>query len=113
MSYLPDANRYNSMEYRRCGNSGVKLPAVSLGLWHNFGHIDDLENGRNILRLAFDNGITHFDLAARESWGIPFKYLSVSKPCANEENAMQPTPSFSKTSSSPFSIHRSNIEYFG
>ncbi len=63
MSYLPDAKRYNSMEYRRCGNSGIKLPAVSLGLWHNFGHIDDLKNGRNILHLAFDYGITHFDLA--------------------------------------------------
>ncbi len=69
MSYLPDAKRYNSMEYRRCGNSGIKLPAVSLGLWHNFGHIDDLKNGRNILHLAFDYGITHFDLA--NNYGPP------------------------------------------
>lgn len=56
MTYLPDANRYQSMEYRRCGNSGLKLPAVSLGLWHNFGGIDSLENARSILRLAFDKG---------------------------------------------------------
>lgn len=57
------------MEYRRCGRSGLLLPAVSLGLWHNFGHIDVLENARNILRLAFDNGITHFDLA--NNYGPP------------------------------------------
>jgi L-glyceraldehyde 3-phosphate reductase len=57
------------MEYRRSGNSGLKLPAVSLGLWHNFGHIDKLDNGRHILRTAFDNGITHFDLA--NNYGPP------------------------------------------
>ncbi len=57
------------MEYRRCGNSGIKLPAISLGLWHNFGNIDDFENGRQILQLAFDNGITHFDLA--NNYGPP------------------------------------------
>ena len=63
MHYLANQHRYDKMEYRRCGNSGLKLPALSLGLWHNFGHIDVLENARNILRTAFDNGITHFDLA--------------------------------------------------
>ena len=57
------------MQYRRCGNSGIKLPAISLGLWHNFGHIDVLENGRAILKLAFDSGITHFDLA--NNYGPP------------------------------------------
>jgi L-glyceraldehyde 3-phosphate reductase len=57
------------MEYRRCGRSGLLLPAVSLGLWHNFGHVDTLENCRNILRLAFDAGITHFDLA--NNYGPP------------------------------------------
>jgi L-glyceraldehyde 3-phosphate reductase len=57
------------MEYRRCGNSGLKLPAVSLGLWHNFGGVDTLENCRNILQLAFDSGITHFDLA--NNYGPP------------------------------------------
>jgi L-glyceraldehyde 3-phosphate reductase len=70
------------MEYRRCGNSGLKLPAISLGLWHNFGHIDVLDNARNILKVAFDNGITHFDLAnnygppagsAEENFGKIFK----------------------------------------
>ena len=57
------------MKYNRCGNSGLLLPALSLGLWHNFGHIDNLENARNILRVAFDNGITHFDLA--NNYGPP------------------------------------------
>ncbi len=57
------------MEYRRCGRSGLKLPAISLGLWHNFGHVDVLENCRQILRLAFDRGITHFDLA--NNYGPP------------------------------------------
>ncbi len=57
------------MEYRRCGNSGLKLPAVSLGLWHNFGDVDVLENCRKILHLAFDSGITHFDLA--NNYGPP------------------------------------------
>jgi L-glyceraldehyde 3-phosphate reductase len=69
MTYLPNPNRYQNMEYRRCGNSGLKLPAVSLGMWHNFGAIDSLENARNILRLAFDSGITHFDLA--NNYGPP------------------------------------------
>jgi L-glyceraldehyde 3-phosphate reductase len=57
------------MEYRRCGKSGILLPAVSLGLWHNFGHVDVLENCRKILHLAFDSGITHFDLA--NNYGPP------------------------------------------
>lgn len=83
MPYLANSNRYQSMEYRRCGNSGLKLSALSLGLWHNFGHIDKLENSRNILRIAFDNGITHFDLAnnygppagsAEENFGTIFKH---------------------------------------
>jgi L-glyceraldehyde 3-phosphate reductase len=57
------------MNYRRCGNSGVQLPAISLGLWHNFGGVDVFENYRDILRTAFDNGITHFDLA--NNYGPP------------------------------------------
>jgi L-glyceraldehyde 3-phosphate reductase len=57
------------MEYRRCGRSGLLLPAVSLGLWHNFGGVDTIENARAILRLAFDSGITHFDLA--NNYGPP------------------------------------------
>ena len=69
MQYKANLERYKLMEYRRCGNSGLKLPAISLGLWHNFGHIDNLENARNILRVAFDNGITHFDLA--NNYGPP------------------------------------------
>jgi L-glyceraldehyde 3-phosphate reductase len=82
MTYVPNPQRYQDMEYRRCGNSGLKLPAVSLGLWHNFGAIDSLENARNILKLAFDSGITHFDLAnnygppagsAEETFGRIFK----------------------------------------
>jgi len=69
MTYLPHPERYQSMQYRRCGRSGLQLPAVSLGLWHNFGHVDVLENCRKILRLAFDRGITHFDLA--NNYGPP------------------------------------------
>jgi L-glyceraldehyde 3-phosphate reductase len=69
MSYKPVSARYDAMEYRRCGRSGLLLPAVSLGLWHNFGGVDTLENCRNILQLAFDSGITHFDLA--NNYGPP------------------------------------------
>lgn len=57
------------MQYRRCGNSGLKLSAISLGLWHNFGHVDQLQNCSDILKLAFDSGITHFDLA--NNYGPP------------------------------------------
>jgi L-glyceraldehyde 3-phosphate reductase len=69
MNYQPAADRYNNMQYRRSGKSGIQLPALSLGLWHNFGHVDVLENARAILRLAFDNGVTHFDLA--NNYGPP------------------------------------------
>jgi L-glyceraldehyde 3-phosphate reductase len=69
MTYIPNSTRYNYMPYRRCGKSGLLLPAVSLGLWHNFGAIDNLENARAILKLAFDSGITHFDLA--NNYGPP------------------------------------------
>ena len=69
MTYVPSADRYKKMQYRRCGNSGIKLPAISLGLWHNFGHVDVTENYRKILHLAFDSGITHFDLA--NNYGPP------------------------------------------
>jgi L-glyceraldehyde 3-phosphate reductase len=63
MSNIINPNRYNQMQYRRCGNSGILLPSISLGLWHNFGDEDDFENATNIIFTAFDNGITHFDLA--------------------------------------------------
>ena len=63
MLYLADEKRYTSMKYNRCGKSGLKLPAVSLGLWHNFGTMDKYENMREMIRTAFDLGITHFDLA--------------------------------------------------
>ncbi len=69
MAYQPDTQRYDSMEYRRCGHSGLKLSALSLGLWHNFGHFDSLQNCQAILRTAFDSGITHFDLA--NNYGQP------------------------------------------
>jgi len=69
MSYLADENRYEKMEYNYTGNSGLKLPAISLGLWHNFGGVDTLENARKMLRKAFDLGITHFDLA--NNYGPP------------------------------------------
>jgi len=63
MVYSPSPSRYLDMKYNRCGKSGILLPAVSLGLWHNFGSVDVFENGQNIVRRAFDRGITHFDLA--------------------------------------------------
>ena len=69
MEYLPAKNRYDDMIYRRCGRSGLKLPAISLGLWHNFGGVDVYENARSILRRSFDLGITHFDLA--NNYGPP------------------------------------------
>jgi L-glyceraldehyde 3-phosphate reductase len=61
--YTPSTNRYESIPYNRCGKSGLLLPAISLGLWHNFGSVDVFENGRAIIRRAFDRGVTHFDLA--------------------------------------------------
>lgn len=69
MNYLANPQRYDSMPYNRCGRSGVRLPVLSLGLWHNFGGVDVFENGRAIVRRAFDLGITHFDLA--NNYGPP------------------------------------------
>jgi len=69
MSYTADQGRYRQMQYRRCGNSGIQLPALSLGLWHNFGDVDERSNYRKILHTAFDQGITHFDLA--NNYGPP------------------------------------------
>ena len=69
MTYVPAADRYEKMIYRRCGNSGVKLPAISLGLWHNFGHDTPHDTKKAICRTAFDLGITHFDLA--NNYGPP------------------------------------------
>ena len=68
-TYIADSKRYDRMVYNRCGRSGLKLPAISLGLWHNFGGVDSLENMRAILRRSFDLGITHFDLA--NNYGPP------------------------------------------
>jgi L-glyceraldehyde 3-phosphate reductase len=69
MTYLPSPACYDNMRYNRCGRSGINLPAISLGLWHNFGGVDFLENCRAMLRRAFDLGITHFDLA--NNYGPP------------------------------------------
>ncbi|MFA7369380.1 MAG: aldo/keto reductase, partial [Kiritimatiellales bacterium] len=69
MNWLADQNRYEAMTYHRSGRSGLKLPSLSLGLWHNFGGVDALENQRAMLRRAFDLGITHFDLA--NNYGPP------------------------------------------
>ncbi len=92
MRYQPSANRYKNMQYRRCGKSGIQLPAVSLGLWHNFGHVDVAENFRKILHLAFDSGITHFDLA--NNYGPP--------PGSAEEN-------FGRLLEQDFSDHRDEL----
>lgn len=67
--YLAENERYGKMKYNRCGESGLRLPAVSLGLWHNFGETATLENMKELLFTAFDNGITHFDLA--NNYGPP------------------------------------------
>ena len=69
-AYRAAEDRYEIIEYRRCGRSGLKLPLVSVGLWHNFGDTDDLNVSRDILRVAFDNGVTHFDLA--NNYGPPY-----------------------------------------
>ncbi len=68
--YIPQEDRYDRMVYRRCGRSGVLLPAISLGLWHNFGDITPFGTQRDMLRTAFDNGVTHFDLA--NNYGPPY-----------------------------------------
>jgi L-glyceraldehyde 3-phosphate reductase len=69
MNYHPDPSRYEKMRYQRCGRSGLQLPRLSLGLWHNFGDVDSLHNIRALIRHAFDRGITHFDLA--NNYGPP------------------------------------------
>ena len=90
--YRPSENRYKSMKYNRCGRSGIQLPAVSLGLWHNFGGVDSLETARSIVMSAFDSGITHFDLA--NNYGPP--------PGSAEEN-------FGKILSEDLSSHRDEL----
>ncbi|HVN20507.1 MAG TPA: L-glyceraldehyde 3-phosphate reductase [Dongiaceae bacterium] len=92
MSYIPANSRYDTMQYRRCGRSGLLLPAISLGLWHNFGGVDPLENGRAMLHRAFDLGITHFDLA--NNYGPP--------PGSAEEN-------FGRILHEDFSSHRDEL----
>lgn len=88
-----DASRYDGrMPYRRCGDSGLMLPAISLGLWHNFGQVDDFEESRRVIRRAFDRGITHFDLA--NNYGPP--------PGSAEEN-------FGRILLSDFVCHRDEI----
>ena len=90
MTFSPAADRYQRMPYNRCGRSGVRLPAVSLGLWHNFGHERPLDTQRAILRRAFDLGVTHFDLA--NNYGPPYgsaeetfgKLLGRSRPYRDE-----------------------------
>lgn len=91
-SYTPDANRYEAIPYARCGRSGLKLPRISLGLWHNFGGIDPLDNQRAMLRRAFDLGITHFDLA--NNYGPP--------PGSAEEN-------FGRLLREDFAAHRDEL----
>jgi len=92
MDYQPLENRYNEMTYRRCGKSGINLPAISLGLWHNFGGVDVFENFRKIIWKAFDSGITHFDLA--NNYGPP--------PGSAEEN-------FGKIVKMDFKSHRDEM----
>ena len=93
MAYIPNAERYTQMEYRRCGRSGLKLPLLSMGLWHNFGDTNSLEHMAQLCETAFDGGITHFDLAnnygppagaaernfgklLKTTWGFPVPFTS-------------------------------------
>jgi L-glyceraldehyde 3-phosphate reductase len=92
MNYIPSAARYQNMQYNRCGNSGVKLSAISLGLWQNFGDVDDQTTFRKTLLHAFDSGITHFDLA--NNYGPP--------PGSAEEN-------FGKILATDFKSHRDEM----
>lgn len=92
MTYSPSSSRYDTMQYRRCGKSGLLLPAISLGLWHNFGGVDSLENSRAMVWRAFDLGITHFDLA--NNYGPP--------PGSAEEN-------FGQILAEDFSAHRDEL----
>jgi L-glyceraldehyde 3-phosphate reductase len=92
MTYVPDESRYETMQYRRSGRSGLLLPAISLGLWHNFGAVDSFENAQAMLRRAFDLGITHFDLA--NNYGPP--------PGSAEEN-------FGRILHSDFATHRDEL----
>jgi L-glyceraldehyde 3-phosphate reductase len=91
-AYSPAPNRYETIAYARCGRSGLKLPRLSLGLWHNFGGVDSLENQRALLRRAFDLGITHFDLA--NNYGPP--------PGSAEEN-------FGRLLKQDFAAHRDEL----
>src|SRR6188768_2305256 len=91
-SYQPAPGRYEAIPYARCGRSGLKLPRISLGLWHNFGGVDTLENQRALLRRAFDLGITHFDLA--NNYGPP--------PGSAEEN-------FGQLLKQDFAAHRDEL----
>jgi len=90
--YIPAETRYDTMSFRKCGNSGLKLPAISLGLWQNFGGADVFETGRSILQYAFDHGITHFDLA--NNYGPPYG--------SAEEN-------FGKVLATDFKAHRDEL----
>jgi L-glyceraldehyde 3-phosphate reductase len=92
MTYVPASSRYDTMQYRRSGRSGLLLPAISLGLWHNFGGVDSFENSRAMLRRAFDLGITHFDLA--NNYGPP--------PGSAEEN-------FGRVLHADFAAHRDEL----
>lgn len=92
MNYTPSPSQYDKMKYNQTGRSGIKLPAISLGLWHNFGAIDNFETGRQIILSAFDAGITHFDLA--NNYGPP--------PGSAEEN-------FGRIMQSELSAHRHEL----
>ena len=94
MPYSASEQRYDSMVYNRCGRSGIKLPAISLGLWHNFGGVDVFETGREMVLRAFDLGITHFDLA--NNYGPPPGSAEETS-CHDPEATTQPAPLIGET----------------
>ena len=83
--YRASSSRYDLMQYNRCGKSGLKLPAISLGLWHNFGSVDDFKNGENIVKTAFDKGINNFykswlSYVAGALWRMGVEKIFIIKP---------------------------------
>ena len=105
MSHIPSATRYDHMPYHRCGRSGLLLPAISLGLWHNFGSVDVFENGREMILGSFDLGITHFDLAKRRAslramrrWPPAVRWAARSPPSTQRFTEDSLTPRASATS---------------
>ena len=102
MAYVPNEKRYKDAQFRRCGNSGIVLPPVSLGLWQNFGGADVFETGRAAIRRAFDRGVTHFDLA--NNYGPPYG-------SAEENFGDDPAQGLSRPAQRTHHLHQGRLGY--